>query len=177
LLRTFASFSDAGVVGGKLIFPDGTLQEAGSLVFEDGSAANFGRTDPNVERDEYSFVRQVDYCSGALFATPRKVFEQIGGFDQRYRPGYYEDTDYCFKVRSLGRRVYYQPRAAVVHREGGTAGNDLKSGMKRYQVINASKFFETWKMALKSHGPPPLKVDLSTWQRLLVRSHKLGSNL
>jgi GT2 family glycosyltransferase len=170
LLRLFQDFPNAGAVGGKLILPDGTLQEAGGVVFCDGSAMNFGRGETDVEAPLYSFVREVDYCSGALLATPRSLFEELGGFDHEYQPGYYEDTDYCFKVRRQGRRVYYQPESAVVHREGGTAGTDLAVGMKKYQVINQAKFIERWQEALKQQPARPNKLDESTRYALAWRS-------
>ncbi|HQV34495.1 MAG TPA: glycosyltransferase, partial [Calditrichia bacterium] len=59
-------------------------------------------------------------------------------------PAYYEDTDLCFGVRSLGYKVFYQPASRVVHHEGKSAGTDLSSGMKRFQVINRDKFVEKW---------------------------------
>jgi GT2 family glycosyltransferase len=154
LLRTFREHPDAGAVGGKLIYPDGRLQEAGNSVFSDGSAANIGRDDRAIEAPHYNYLREVDYCSGALLATPRALFSEIGGFDKRYAPGYYEDTDYCFEVRKHGYRVYYQPESVVVHTEGGTGGTDLTSGAKRFQVVNHEKFARKWKDALRAQPKP-----------------------
>ena len=171
LLDVFREFPRAGAVGGKLILSDGTLQEAGGSVFCDGSAMNFGRGDTKLDAPLYSYVREVDYCSGALLATPRSLFHELGGFDPIYRPGYYEDTDYCFKVRAKGYQVYYQPETAVVHREGGTAGTDLAVGMKQYQVLNQSKFIERWRDALKRQPVRPKKVDALALQALALRNH------
>jgi GT2 family glycosyltransferase len=168
LLRTFREYPDAGAVGGRLLYPDGSLQEAGSLVFSDGSAANFGRNDFAIEDPLYNHVREVDYCSAALLATPRSLFSEIGGFDKRFEPGYYEDTDYCFEVRKHHGRVYYQPEAVVVHVEGGTGGTDLTAGAKRFQVVNHTKFEEKWKRALRQQPerPQPLnKTALYTLAR------------
>jgi GT2 family glycosyltransferase len=148
LVGTFRRFPDAGVVGGKLLYPDGRVQEAGGMVFRDGSAAKFGAFDPALTAPMYNFVRDVDYCSGALLATPRALFEQLEGFDAAYSPGYYEDTDYCFRVREHGLRVLYQPASVIVHVEGGTAGLDVTTGMKRYQVLNHQRFVERWRATL-----------------------------
>ena len=150
LLRVLQEHPEAGGVGGKLIYPDGTIQEAGGVVFRDGSAMNYGRDHADLQNPGFNFLRVVDYCSGAMLATPRALFNELGGFGVEYRPGYYEDTDYCFKVREAGRKVYFQPESAVVHREGGTAGTDLKRGMKRYQVVNQKKFMTRWARALKA---------------------------
>jgi GT2 family glycosyltransferase len=174
LLRTFRERPDAGAVGGKLIYPDGRLQEAGNFVFSDGSAANFGRDDRVVEAPLYSYLREVDYCSAALLATPRSLFSEIGGFDKRYEPGYYEDTDYCFEVRKRGRRVYYQPESVVVHTEGGTGGTDLTSGAKRFQVVNQGKFARKWKEALRDQPKRPHQLDTAALYGLTARAPRVG---
>jgi GT2 family glycosyltransferase len=169
LLRTFDAHPDAGAVGGKLIYPDGRLQEAGSLIFADGSAANFGKGDLSIDGPLYNHLREVDYCSGALLATPRALFFQIGGFDARYVPAYYEDSDYCFKVRAAGRRVYYQPDSVVIHIEGATGGTDPASGVKRYQQVNRAKFREAWRQVLLNYPDRPPDFDRATMRRLATR--------
>ena len=162
LLRVFRDHPDAGAVGGRLIFPDGTMQEAGGLVFDDGSAAHFGRDDHQLDAPAYNFIRPVAYCSGALLATPRVLFAELGGFDRSFKPAYYEDTDYCFQIRAAGRRVYYQPEATVVHLEGASCGTDLSKGTKRYQEINARKFVKKWRTVLRGLPSRPSKIELAT---------------
>ncbi|WP_206859937.1 glycosyltransferase [Lysobacter changpingensis] len=153
LLATFDSGPDIGLAGAQLVYPDGRLQEAGGLVFSDGSAHNYGRFEsPNDPR--YGFVRDADYCSGAALAMPRALFESVGGFDRRYEPAYFEDTDMAFAVRAKGLRVVYQPHAHVVHMEGTTAGVDDTKGVKAYQARNRHVFAEKWHEALQ-HQPPP----------------------
>jgi GT2 family glycosyltransferase len=170
LLRTFREHPDVGAAGGKLIYPDGRLQEAGNFVFSDGSAANFGRDDRVIEAPLYNHVREVDYCSAALLATPRSLFSEIGGFDKRYEPGYYEDTDYCFEVRKHGHRVHYQPESVVVHTEGGTGGTDLTSGTKRFQVVNQGKFTRKWREALREQPKRPNQLDHAALFGLVLRA-------
>jgi GT2 family glycosyltransferase len=170
LLDTFRRFPNAGAVGGKLILSDGTLQEAGSVIFQDGSAANFMRGETNLESPLINYVREVDYCSGALLATPRRLFAELGGFDARYKPAYYEDVDYCFKVRRAGHRVYYQPASKVIHREGGSCGTDVTRGVKRYQVRNQKTFATQWKDALHKQPVRPPDGDESAWRALAGRS-------
>ena len=167
LLRTFSDFSDAGVVGGRLLYTDGRLQEAGGLVFSDGSAAKFGYGDPDADAALYGYVREVDYVSGALFLTPRSLFSELGGFDRRYGFGFYDDDDYCFAVRVAGRRVYYQPESVVVHVEGGSAGLDPNVGAKRFQLANQSIFMAKWKDELARQPPRPDPLDAAA-QRLLA---------
>ncbi len=139
---------DCGAIGSKLVYPDKTLQEAGGIIFSDGNGWNFGRGHkPDDLR--FSFVREVDYCSGAALMVKNELWKKAGGLDSQYAPAYYEDTDMCFTVRKLGYKVYYHPHSVVIHYEGKTAGTDLTTGFKKYQKINRSKFIKKWKNELK----------------------------
>lgn len=169
LLHTLAHNPRVGAVGGKLLYPDGRLQEAGGVIFSDGSGWNFGKYDPNPDAPLYNFVREVDYCSGAFLATPRRLFEELGGFDLHFAPAYYEDTDYCFTLRQHGYRVYYQPESAVIHLEGASSGTDLAAGAKRYQVINQQKFIEKWHEALQRQPAPLSAITPDALHLLAIR--------
>jgi len=168
---TFTEFPDAGMVGAKLLYADNGLQEAGGIVWQDGSAWNFGRRD-DPSKPEYSYCRRVDYCSGACLMLPLADFRALNGFDELYVPAYYEDTDLAFRIRDTGKQVYFQPNARVYHFEGISSGTDLTSGMKQYQVVNRDKFFERWQQTLASHRPngklPLLEKDRGADQRILV---------
>lgn len=153
LAATFQEHPDAGLVGARLVYPDGRLQEAGGVVFADGSGWNYGRGD-DPDHCRYAYLRDADYLSGAAIAIPRALFAQLGGFDPRYSPAYYEDTDLAFAVRAVGRRVLYQPAAVVVHDEGATAGTDTRTGPKAAQVRNQAVFAAKWKDALGAQLPP-----------------------
>jgi len=169
LLRTFDLFPRAGAVGGKLLFPDGRLQEAGGILFSDASACHFGRGEANAMAALFHYVRQVDYVSGALLATPRPLFAALGGFDPDFAPGYYEDTDYCFRLRDRGHGIYYQPESAVVHAEGATAGTDHAVGMKRFQEINRIRFRARHRAALAGQRPRPKSLTGDSWPDLAHR--------
>lgn len=153
LLGTFAQHPDTGMAGAQLVYPDGRLQESGGIVFADGSGWNYGRFE-NPQHPAYTFVREVDYCSGAAIALPRALFQRLGGFDERYAPAYYEDTDLAMQVREAGLKVRVQPAAVVVHHEGITAGTDTGSGIKAYQIRNQGRFVERWSEALRRHPAP-----------------------
>jgi|GEM_PF-457568 len=149
LIETFKREPQAGLVGSRLVYPDGSLQESGGIIFNDGSGWNYGRGQ-DAQRPEYLFLREADYCSGACIALKTGFFHQIGGLDERYAPAYYEDTDLAFKVREYGLKVLVQPFSVVVHHEGVTSGTDTSSGTKKYQLINQKKFLQRWQTQLAS---------------------------
>ncbi|MEE4638341.1 MAG: glycosyltransferase [Wenzhouxiangella sp.] len=156
LLQTFEDFADAGIVGARLAYPNGRLQEAGGIIFADASGWNYGRNeDPALP--QYNFTSEADYVSGACLAIPRELFNELGGFDSHYAPAYYEDTDLCFRVRQHGRKVYCQPACTIIHHEGVSSGTDESSGTKRYQAVNREKFRQRWQDALTLQ--PPHRID------------------
>ncbi|MDZ7791356.1 MAG: glycosyltransferase [Xanthomonadales bacterium] len=168
LVETFDIFPDTGVVGARLIYPNGKLQEAGGIIFKDGSGWNYGRDD-RPDRPEYSFASEADYVSGACLAIERNLFAHLGGFDRHYSPAYYEDTDLCFRVREAGRRVIYQPACTIVHHEGVSSGTDESSGTKRFQAVNRKKFEQRWRRQLQQHTDPvpgPEAVHRIRYRRL-----------
>ena len=175
LLRTFSIHPDTGLAGSKLVYPDGRLQEAGGIIFSDGSAANYGRNaDPADPR--FNFVREADYCSGAAIALRRSLFEQLGGLDSHYSPAYFEDTDLAMRVRESGLKVRYQPASVVVHFEGASSGTDVRTGVKAYQLVNQQKFLARWKSVLEKSHPalrPAERDSLDRAARHRCRRHVL----
>lgn len=159
LLDTFDAHQNVGLVGGKLLNSDGSVQEAGGIVWRDGSAWNWGR---GQQRDDprFNFVRDADYCSGAALAISRELFVEMGGFDTHYAPAYYEDTDLAFRIRHRGLRVLYQPAAEIFHIEGVSHGRNELSGIKAYQVANGKKFFERWQKTLATHRENAVQPEL-----------------
>jgi GT2 family glycosyltransferase len=170
LLLTFTNFPNCGLAGSKLIYPDGLLQEAGGIVWQDGSAWNYGnRQDPKLP--QFNYAREVDYVSGAAIMVPTKLYEELGGFDELYAPAYYEDTDLALRIRAQGKSVIYQPMSEVVHFEGISSGTDTSTGIKAYQVINREKFLQRWKARLQQHRrngvEPHLERDRGAKGRVL----------
>ncbi|MCP3928294.1 MAG: glycosyltransferase [Bacteroidetes bacterium] len=149
MLAPFKTDEKVGITGAKLVYPDGTLQEAGGIIFQDATGWNYGKgQDP--EQPEFSYRKEVDYCSGACLMIRKTLWDEIGGFDMRYAPAYYEDTDLCFTARKMGYKVIYQPEARIIHYEGVSAGTDINKGFKRYQQENHEKFLDKWEQVLKN---------------------------
>ncbi|MEW6441345.1 MAG: glycosyltransferase [bacterium] len=159
------------VVGARLLYPDGRLQEAGSEVFSDGSGWNVGKGDL-ADLKPYGRRREVDYCSGACLYVKRSLLEATGGLDERFSPAYYEDTDLCFSARRLGLKVVYEPKCRVFHLEGGTAGVAVSAGAKKYQVVNREKFVEKWRDRLplqrRSYWESPVPAGAEQKEKILV---------
>ncbi|GAB4304680.1 MAG: hypothetical protein Fur0034_21710 [Desulfuromonadia bacterium] len=146
-----------GAVGAKLVHPNGALQEAGSIIWRDGSCLAYGRgEDPHAP--EFNYVREVDYCSGACLLVKRSLFMEVGKFDERYAPAYYEETDLCMSLRSRGFRVIYQPTACVIHYEFGSA--DSRDSSLGLQGVNRRKFRDKWGKVLDSYHLEPREENI-----------------
>lgn len=167
LVETIESDPAVGAVGSMFLYPDGRVQEAGALVWQDGQAHHYGWGGSPDDR-RFNFAREADYCSAASLLIRTDLFQRLGGFDRRFAPAYYEDVDICFGVRSLGFKVIYQPMSRIVHYEGATAGRDVAVGMKQYQILNRKKFVDKWHDVLqREHFTRDLnRVDQAVHQKL-----------
>ena len=146
MLAAYSELPEAGLVGCKLVFPDGRLQEAGAYLKVDGTAEMIGLWD-DADRPRYGFAREVGYCSGACFLIERSLFEELGGFDPEFAPAYCEDSDLCYRVRRAGRRVYYEPRAVVIHQLSASM-QDSRIDKQAVVATNQQKFLQRWQSTL-----------------------------
>jgi GT2 family glycosyltransferase len=155
-MQTITENSKCGAVGGKIILPDGKLQEAGSIIWNDGSCLGYGRgQSPN--QPEYNFKRITDYCSGAFLLTKTELLERHGGFDKRFVPAYYEETDYCLWLQEQGLNVIYDPKAVIRHFEFGSGISDTAIAL---QQKNQKVFYEKHKIQLTKHYKPNINTVL-----------------
>jgi GT2 family glycosyltransferase/SAM-dependent methyltransferase len=178
MLDCASSAPDVGVVTPKFLYPDGSLNEAGGIIWRDGTGVNYGRGDAP-ERFPYEYRRETDYGSAAALMVSAELWSDTEGFDERYLPMYYEDADLCFEARERGLRVLYEPQAVVVHVEGATAGSDAESGYKRFQEQNRPKFVAKWRHRLEAEQclPAPANVRAAANRhrgpQVLVIDHRI----
>ncbi len=188
LVEVMERDKSVGMVGSKLVYPDGSLQEAGGIIFSDASGWNYGRND-NPSRIDYNYLKEVDYISGASIMLETELLRELDGFDARYEPAYYEDTDMAMRIRhEKGLKVVYQPKSVLIHYEGKSNGTETNSGLKQYQVINKEKFATKWVKELQSdhyatpkdlffakdHAKKKKKVLVIDW-KILTYSKDTGS--
>lgn len=133
------AFNDTsvGIVGTKLLFPDGRIQNAGG--FYDGNCQPFhrGLGYSNHTYWEVNTPDCVSWTTGAALAIRRELFNQLGGFDPIYGKGYFEDVEICVKAREAGFKIWYEPRSIFVHSVGTSGGSSMFAK-------NAQTFKERW---------------------------------
>ncbi len=169
LLASFEHFDGVGMAGAKLLYPDGTLQEAGGIVWSSGNPWNYGRK-ANPADPRYCYARQADYLSGACVMLPRELWNDIGGFSETYIPAYFEDTDLAFQVRERGFKTVYTPFSQIIHFEGVSSGTSVSSGIKRFQEINRPKFKGRWIGACRNNGKEGVGPDLAKDRNIEFRA-------
>lgn len=136
LVRLFDR-SYVGIVGARLLFPNGSVQNAGGEFDAKHQPTHRCLGWSNPHHPEVSTPRAVGWTTGAALAIRKDLFEQVGGFDTAYRGGYFEDTDLCMKVRRVGYDIWYDPRCTLIHQVGQSGGNPAFAR-------NASLFRERW---------------------------------
>lgn len=173
LVDTLETSPGIGLAGSKLLSPDGHLREAGGIIWRDGSAWAYGRGD-DAHRPEYSYMRDVDYCSGSSIALRKELWEHLGGFDRQYDFAYC-DADLAFRVREAGFRSVVQPLSMLIHFEDITRGTDVAGAAKSHQIENLKKFLARWDGSLTRHRPNGKSLDLekerSVNRRALLIDH------
>ncbi|MCC6104902.1 glycosyltransferase [Acetobacter sp.] len=120
-LARFVKEPQAGAVGAKLVRTNGLLQEAGSIVWKNGSVCGYLR-DETPDCPEANYVRSVDFCSGAFLMVRTDLLRSLNGFLDDYAPAYFEETDLCVRIRRHGWDVIYDPGVVILHYEYGTSG-------------------------------------------------------
>ena len=150
LVRLADSDPRVGIVGCKLLNADGTVQEAGGIIHSNGWGQPYGRGD-DPDKPEYNFVREVDVVIGACFLVRAAAWDEVGGFDERFAPAYYEEFDLAFALRERGWQVLYQPASRVTHFDASSYGQAERD---RQSVVNHGQFCRKWSRALAAQPKP-----------------------
>lgn len=151
-----AAFEDAtvGMVGARLLFPDGKIQSAGGSF--DNHLQPFHRClgYSDLSNWEVNTPEFVSWVTGAFLAIRRDVFQQVGGFDEAYIGGYWEDVDLNMRVKEAGFKVWYEPRTSFVHKVGTSGGSPNF-------MRNAHIFRERWVVPRKIQAD--VNATLERW--------------
>lgn len=138
-----------GAAVAQLVHLDGRLQEAGALLGADGSVLAYGDgRDP--EDLAYRFPRVVDFGAAACMAVRAELFAQLGGFDDRYAPAYYEDADLCLRLAEAGWATVYEPAARVTHVRYASSDGERAHELS---ARNRERFVARWRERLATLPP------------------------
>ena len=191
LQEALAGHPEADAAGIKLLYPDGrTLQHAGAGLRPNGETFHRGWGEP--DRGQYDVLEPVECVTGAVFAVRRRALEALGGFDEDYYPAYFEEIDFCARLRARGRQVLYVPAAAAYHHEAVTLKRDSPEFIRlhlRMRALFVIKNFP-WKRILTQALPWEIRTRLrerkSAHSRAAIQScfwvapfalQRLGRNL
>jgi hypothetical protein len=160
-----------GAVGARIISQDGTLEEAGSIIWKDGSASHVGE---GLGGDTQAFMepRWVDYSSANGLLVVRSAWDEVGGFDEGYFPAYFEDVDLCLTLAAHGYRTRYEPRAGLVHRGSQSTSRVFKEFLL---TRNHLRLVEKWGGMLDRFEPPPAKDSGPEFEAAIDRAVRRAS--
>lgn len=163
LVASLRGRPDIGLVGPCYVDGKGRVVEVGGAIFRDGSAAQQGNGTPIGDPD-FAYANDVHYCSMACVVLPTTLFRELGGYDERYMPAYYEDVDLCFRIAERGLRVLVNPLVRITHLFGGS--HNLRETLQLMDK-NRKVLVERWKDRLDRLHPPPGTAPsrLRSWPR------------
>lgn len=161
LLEALESNPKIGAVGPVFYYPDGRLQEAGAFMNPDGTAYQRGKGMRSFDLSALAPIDTVDYVSAACLMLRCEDFFKLGGFDLRYDPAYYEDSDLCLRLLALGKITALVRDANVRHIENATTSDPNNKGLatdivERHRQIFLSRWSE-WLTSRKAELLPKVE--------------------
>jgi GT2 family glycosyltransferase len=159
LLAFLDARPEVGAVSPVLLNPDGSVQEAGSVIGGDGwcRAVDEGPL----------FVREVDYASAACLVVRRQAFLQAGGFSPEYEIAYFEDVDLMLSLRAHGWQTWVEPASRVVHERHGSSSSARANELMR---LNHATFTRRWPDEL-ARRVPVVGLDEHPHRKWWLRDH------
>ncbi len=156
--------AEVGVVGGKLLYPDGTIQHAGGILHDPQALpGHLGYRE--ADRGRWDAARDVEYVTGAAMGFRREMLERVGFFDEGFFPAFYEETDFCARARAAGYRVVYVPTAVAVHRETTTVERE---GVEYHRWMGRGRL----RFVLKHQTPARFHGDFVPAERLWLAAQR-----
>ena len=178
LMKAFDVDPMCGIAGPIFRYPDGRLQEAGSFIGADGIAEQRGKFGPPLNVGSLPEFDVVDYVSAACLMIRRSRFFDLGGFNYRFDPAYFEDTDLCFRVRLRNEHVVLVRDAICFHIENATTA-DKRSAAGVVSTVdhNRKVFLSIWGKYLASRStmnlPHALIPPTDNRARLRKADHRI----
>lgn len=151
LVETLDEIPPAAAVGSRILFPDGRVQEAGSVLFDDATTAPVGRG-LAAGSAAWTFRRQVDFTSANSLLLRRSAYDDVGGFDEGYFPAYYEDVDLALALRAHGWTWLYDGRSTIRHHESASSVTHFKHFLF---ARNVERVRSKWALELAEQRPRP----------------------
>jgi GT2 family glycosyltransferase len=139
----------AGAFGGLVLFPDGTPQTAGVVLFRDGAAVPPWAGSPP-PAGTFEAARPVDFCGSNALLVRTEAWDAAGGLDERYFPAYFVDADLAMSLRRAGWSVLFEARARNRHRRGASSRRDFQEWVSGR---NRGLFVEKWTKELEGYEP------------------------
>ncbi|MEK6673909.1 MAG: glycosyltransferase, partial [Nitrospirota bacterium] len=151
----FVQRSDVGAAGALLLYPDNTIQHAGTII---GLYNDIGNPFHKMHRDSIGYfgrnriAQNLSAVTGACLMTKKSVFDEVGGFDEEYHHAY-SDIDFCMKIRKSGYLVVYTPYAQLYHHKPVTTGANDTLKKHKYVIDGMELFHKKWRNTIIKGDP------------------------
>ncbi len=162
MIETAATRPEVGVVGAMLVFEDETVQHEGcsyeALAEFAGWSFSLHPRKGRYPSDDDD-VREVEAVTGACLLMPMQLARDVGGFDEGYVIGDFEDVDLCRKAQQQGRICVVDRRARLYHLERQSQGGQQSSWRLNLTLYNAWRFQKRWMIPAAGSAPVSMPVE------------------
>ncbi|MEP6686584.1 MAG: glycosyltransferase family 2 protein, partial [Verrucomicrobiota bacterium] len=162
---------EVGAVGPRLLYPDGRIQQAG-VILGAGLHGVAEVAHRGLPRDDPGYfgragcAQELSAVGAACMVVRRKVYLEVGGFDEERLKVAFNDIDFCLKLRARGYRIIYTPYAELFHLEHASRGHENTEGKKERFAAEIAYMKEKWGAAL--HFDPAYNPNLSLCDELFA---------